>query len=306
MVDVRFIDPGSQMPGPINEDALYFHASTREDFLRQMDNLARQRNRHLFVATDQGHLVAAGVAKVRKVLSTNGDEVGLSKSHARHRLSPTIPPLSVGRWYELAIDPASNEVLAALPATPSDVAELPASSYPIDPFALPSVSLSDAEAFFSNVRRQPHIPFQYPLNGCWARAHEMVRLIERYFDRKPEQVVAKIWNFGTLIVKTDNNPLCIVDWTYHVAPVVRVDEELMVIDPSLFEQPVTVDDWRYKQSDLSRTPVFTSQQAYILNNDNLFVGEREGETEKDLRSLMGDLIAQVLCKGPLPYRCGCR
>jgi hypothetical protein len=308
MVDVTFIPPGSGLPEPTDQDALYFHASTRQEFMRQMDRLAQQRRRDLFVATEKGQLVATGLAKVRKVLSANDHEVELSRSHARHRWSPAVQPLplSVGHWYKLAIDPASNEILAAYEQEPLDIPEPPTSRFPIDPTALPSVSPSDVEAFFSSVRRQPHIPFQYLANGCWARAHEMTRLIEHHFDRNRLPVVAKIWNFGELVVKTDNSPSCTVDWSYHVAPLVRVDSELMVIDPALCERPVTVDDWRGVQSDLSRTPIFTSQQAYIFFEGERFVGETEGKTESDLRVFMGDLISQVLTKGPLPYRCGHR
>ncbi len=307
MVNVKFVDPGYAVPESASENAYYFHPSTRTGFLRQIESLARQKDRRLFVATEQDRLVAVGLTKVRQVLSIDGDEVLLSGSHARHRVNPGVRLLSVGDWYELAIDPASNDILEGFKVTPRVAEKPPISSYPVDPYNLPSVSQSEAEAFFSSVRRQPHIPFQYPSNGCWVRAHEMCRLIERYFDNDPRVVVAKIWNFGKLTVKTDNNPDCLVKWLYHVAPVVKVGEELLVIDPSLFERPMSVDAWRRRQSDLSREPIFTSLRAYeFVINTNSFVEESSGKTQKQLQDFWGDFVSLVFTHGPIPYRCGAK
>ena len=310
-MNVRFVEPGSPLPPPASEGTRYFQASARKHFLRQIESLAQQQNRHLFVASEQGDSYVFGLTKVRRVLAVEGDEVRLSESHARHRLSPGSPPLAVGKWYEMAIDPGSNQILKAFERQPQE--ELPpprTSSFSIDIEALQPVSRYNAEAFFSRARRQPHIPFQYPANGCWARAHEMCRLIERHFDLDPLDVVAKIWNFGDLKVKSDNNPTCLVEWKYHVAPVVNVGTELLVIDPSLFEGPVTIDVWQDRQSELSRDSIFTTRDAYdiggehMLGAEQLFVEEEPEQTAEQLQEFWGDLIALIFCQGPLPYRCG--
>ena len=63
----------------------------------------------------------------------------------------------------------------------------------------------------------PCIPFLYPDDGCWARAHEMCRLMIN-MGLSPR----KVWidhSFGVwLHVNTRNNPQCYVEWGWHVAP----------------------------------------------------------------------------------------
>ena len=95
----------------------------------------------------------------------------------------------------------------------------------------------------------PCIPFMYPDDGCWGRAHEMCRLmIARRL--KPR----KIWIEGSLQTPTRNNPDCYVWWGWHVAPTLCVRQgwfrrQEMVIDPSLFSGPVTAATWKGVQGD---------------------------------------------------------
>ena len=67
----------------------------------------------------------------------------------------------------------------------------------------------------------PCIPFMYPDNGCWARAHEMCRLMLA-LGRAPRKVWIKEGPQGPLRVDTKNNPNCHVQWWYHVAPTLCV------------------------------------------------------------------------------------
>jgi hypothetical protein len=104
----------------------------------------------------------------------------------------------------------------------------------------------------------PCIPFMYPDDGCWGRAHEMRRLMNNMgiYPRK-------IWIFGSLHTPTRNNPNCFVNWGWHVAPTVCVRRmrwwplwwwgQRMVIDPSLFQTPVTETQWISVQGDPSAT-----------------------------------------------------
>ena len=306
MVTVQVVDPAdaSSFPEPANENAYRFHPSTRREFSRQLRLWAAEEGRPLFIASEENHLVAVGLMEPHQVLATRGEEVLLSDSHAIHR---TSAPLRVGTWYDMAIDPASNDILAASEKDSQPVvAPRPISTFPVDLKALQPVLWSDVDAFFSGVQRQPHIPFQYPANYCMARAHEMCRLIEGYFDSNPQDVVVKIWNFGDLVVKTDNNPGCMVKWRYHVAPAIKVDEEqeeFLVIDPALFPQPVQVDQWLRRQSDLQSRHFFTTQQAYDQAGVGLFVGEAPDQTAEQLRKAWGGLISLIYQDGPLPYRC---
>jgi len=313
MIEVSLTEPGAPLPEPTGKDALRFHSSTLRAFSKRLGSLAQQENRNLFVAKEGDSVVAVGLTKKHQVLWRRGDEVRLSDSHARHRVNPRVErvlPLAVGGWYDMAIDPRSSGILEATPTSaPEEEAQRKADKFTIIPSTtLPELSQEAAEAFFASVRRQPHIPFQYTENGCMARAHEMCRLIERHFDLNPGKVVGKIWNFGDLIVKTDNHPDCQVDWLYHVAPVVNLGKErLLVIDPALFEKPVCVAEWRARQTDLSKPFLFTSQEAYDSVESvegDLFVSEGPDQAAQTLQLCWAALIAQVYTEGPLPYRCG--
>lgn len=94
----------------------------------------------------------------------------------------------------------------------------------------------------------PGIPFTYPDDGCWARAHEMARLMIAA-GITPD----KIWNYASagrrLRVSSANKPDCVVEWGWHVAPTLVAGGVTYVIDPALFGGPVTQDTWRSVQGD---------------------------------------------------------
>jgi hypothetical protein len=100
----------------------------------------------------------------------------------------------------------------------------------------------------------PCIPFMYPDDGCWGRAHEMCRLMIE-MGVKPAKVWINAAN-GPLKADTQNNPQCYVQWGWHVAPTICVRRwwwcflwpRRMVIDPSLFEKPVTRPAWKAVQN----------------------------------------------------------
>lgn len=115
----------------------------------------------------------------------------------------------------------------------------------------------------------PCIPFLYPDDGCWARAHEMARLmIAGGFSPR------KVWIRGSLQTPTRNNPACYVWWNWHVAPTLCVrrwrlwfpfpwSTERMVIDPSLFTTPVSVAQWKSVQGDPAATLTYTDASDYL-------------------------------------------
>ena len=109
----------------------------------------------------------------------------------------------------------------------------------------------------------PCIPFLYPDDGCWARAHEMCRLMIN-MGRSPK----KVWIRGGLHVSTKNNPSCGVSWNWHVAPTLCVrgagfpQSQEMVIDPSLFTTPVSKATWKSVQEDPNATLTDSSASQY--------------------------------------------
>jgi len=105
----------------------------------------------------------------------------------------------------------------------------------------------------------PCIPFMFPDDGCWGRAHEMCRLMIN-MGVKP----AKVWIncVGPLLkANTRNNPQCFVQWGWHVAPTICVWRwcwwflwsQEMVVDPSLFTTPVSKATWKGVQQNPNAT-----------------------------------------------------
>lgn len=119
----------------------------------------------------------------------------------------------------------------------------------------------------------PCIPFLYPDDGCWARAHEMARLMIGL-----GHIPRKVWIGGTLTTPTPNNPTCFVQWGWHVAPTLCVSHRRwlwwfgtrMVIDPSMFATPVTVPAWKAAQGDPGASLIHTEWTDYMF-----------GETDPD-------------------------
>jgi Glutaminase len=138
------------------------------------------------------------------------------------------------------------------------------------------------DLFREMAAQQSAIPFDYPDDCCYSRAHEMCRQL-----RARGIPCGKVWNYGSgghehpsLHATTTNHPSGSVTWWYHVAPTVPVQGSDgvvrdMVIDPSLFDHPVTVEEWVRRQQDpQSRTeqtdasPYFRGQGGNPRQCDN--------------------------------------
>jgi hypothetical protein len=145
----------------------------------------------------------------------------------------------------------------------------------------------------------PCIPFLYPDDGCWARAHEMSRLMIN-MGVSP----AKVWIRGNLHVNTRNNPSCFVDWGWHVAPTICVRDRFpfshrAVIDPSLFTTPVTPTTWKSVQGDPGASLTYTSWVQYwpqAGTTDPAFV-----DTNQRLAYYRLQLQLRATQFGPPPY-----
>jgi hypothetical protein len=152
----------------------------------------------------------------------------------------------------------------------------------------------------------PCIPFRYPYDGCFARAHEMCRLMIN-MGLNPR----KVWIKGDLYVETDNDPECHVWWDWHVAPTLCVrgpgflQTQRMVIDPSLFPAPVTEATWKAKQGDPNATLKDTDAYVYFdASTVNLSSDELDptyATTTIDLAYYRLQLQVQAVKFGPPPY-----
>jgi hypothetical protein len=110
-----------------------------------------------------------------------------------------------------------------------------------------TVTMLQVKRIFRWMSGQGDIAFHYPADGCYARAHLMIRRMQ-----KAGYTPFKVWTFQngeSLYVRTSHHPHGYVTWKYHVAPILRVrlpkgKQRWYVIDPSLFSRPVTVAQWR--------------------------------------------------------------
>lgn len=116
-------------------------------------------------------------------------------------------------------------------------------------------TMTEAEAqSFMDQFKKTDIPFDYSPDCCYARARVMCDIMEKQgFESN------KLWSEGNLAArKPDGTPVTFPDkngdpravtWHYHVAPVVDVEQpgggvEKRVLDPSLSDKPLTVDEWK--------------------------------------------------------------
>jgi WXG100 family type VII secretion target len=111
------------------------------------------------------------------------------------------------------------------------------------------VTPEQANKIFEDMSNEPDIAFNYPVDGCYARAHLMAERIGERYETTPK----KVWAFGDLRVPT-SGPYGEIEWGYHVAPVVDVRQPdgsvvPMVIDPSISKKPLTIEEWKGLMND---------------------------------------------------------
>jgi hypothetical protein len=231
-------------------------------------------------------LIPLIVRVIRTADVEEGDlEVDLEISHARHYLRRTNP-----RFEELAAvlrealasgrsilvtetdDHSIIDVREAHGKGPPPLATANSRSVGALAFA-PAVTVTPgvAQQMFNLVAAKtcdpgtvpvPCIPFLYPDDGCWGRAHEMARLIIA-----AGQQPGKVWIYGRLRAATRNNPSCAVYWGWHVATTLEVDNgvggaQTYVIDPSLFTSPIPTAQWSAVQGDPNATLVTTADTVF--------------------------------------------
>lgn len=99
------------------------------------------------------------------------------------------------------------------------------------------------------------VPFHYPIDGCYFRAHRMSQLLtekgyasERVFAVTNVDPECANYRLAPESRYAGDREAPRVTWWYHVAPVIRVrvpERGLveMVLDPSLAGGPITIDEW---------------------------------------------------------------
>lgn len=102
------------------------------------------------------------------------------------------------------------------------------------------ISKEKADRIVKELLAMENIPFDYALDGCFARAHKMAYLL----DQK-KIITGKAFIQGRLFASTKYGP---ASWRYHVAPILLVEENgekiPYVIDPSLSDKAIKYEDWK--------------------------------------------------------------
>lgn len=156
-----------------------------------------------------------------------------------------------------------------------------------------------AETCVTGSMTSPCIPYKYPYSGCNVRAHLMCFMM-RAAGATPE----KMWIALGLHAKTSNTPQCEVGWSWHVAPTLQVmqpagDTEKMVIDPSLCEEPVTVDYWKSLQGNPGATLTPAQWDGY----NYLAKGTATWKEANDEMEKYREWLADLWVESPPPYKC---
>jgi hypothetical protein len=116
----------------------------------------------------------------------------------------------------------------------------------------------------------------------------------------------KVWIDGNLHVVSANQPTCNVFWGWHVAPTLQVTTfngvETWVIDPSLFQGPVSQATWKGIQGDPSATLTPTPATTYIRPPFSPLTDPTYTQTNIDLATYRNRLrLRSAGADGPPPY-----
>jgi hypothetical protein len=315
----------------VNLDPANSRSAPYAGILDQLHNMRRPAYIEFDAATRRITLLLIPlVSRVLNIAAAAEDvTVELELSHARHLLRRANPYF--GEFLAVLRDAQANQTWVAVTDDKQEIIDArpfaaPASKLPPQPlepkstgfdalidwlrrlfWCLRCVSAKRAQEMFDLVAAQscdpktvpaPCIPFLYPDNGCWARAHEMCRLMIAA-GVQPK----KVWSSGLLHAKTRNNPKCFVDWAWHVAPTLCVRTSLYfivedrVIDPSLFTAPVSKQTWKDVQS----------KTAQLMDSDwTLYLRPAETDpgffkTQSDLYYYRAQLKLRSINDGAPPY-----
>lgn len=304
---------------------LHFDHPRAAVWARMLDYL-QQNNRPVYVELDYDTDVITKlcIPIKAKVLDMLAEEevvyVGLDTSHARHYLRRNLPDFE--KFLNLLQDSKDTDSEILITSTNHefeiiDVRAVPPSfgndgppEPPPPPVPDPPVTLQRATDLLNMFKAEtctpcssasPCIPFKYPYDGCWIRAHLMC-----YQMIAEGETPEKVWiGYGGLTALSSNVPECQVGWSWHVAPTLMVSQTSgpdikMVIDPSLSDTPLTLADWKALMNKPAATLTETSWDGYnylALNTRSEAGANTDMET---YRMYLDDLCAEY---GSSPYVC---
>ncbi len=130
-------------------------------------------------------------------------------------------------------------------------------------------SLAELKEEFKKLASDPEVPFEYIVDGCYARAHHMCETMmkDNINCGKMFVMIENLYGGGMLTAK---NKFMNAEWWYHVAPITFAKDsktekiEGYIIDPSMADHPLKAEEWigmmRSKdlkiKVDITRAPQF--------------------------------------------------
>lgn len=287
-----------------------------------------QVNRPVFVEIDEetGVITNLLIPRVFRVERLDTDEQGnlhvrFFQSMAVHAVLKTDPNFdAIRNSLQAALADSSERMITSTlddleiidvrepPPNPGGSGETP----PPDPD--PPVSPERAAEIFTDMNAQTCapcnpssdcIPFLYPDDGCWIRAHLMAYDMRAY---SPPEDPEKIYIQGDLDPFVPNHPDCRLPWGWgwHIAPTLTVTlptgDERRVIDPSLASTPISESDWvNLNNSSIPPTVAILPWTHYNPKIPNDTATEAQANT--DMQYYRNALKTRCLTFGPPPYGC---
>jgi hypothetical protein len=183
--------------------------------------------------------------QLRVRLDSSAQALTLSTAAERGRIHALLKTAASNRDVLMVVANSSSQIVDA-DLAPADAHHLaptfgPDGAEPLSRVPVTKVSASQLSQVFEIATETACaippsgncIPFNYPVDGCHARAHKVCRLLATEgFE------AGKLWLFGFMGPRTTNHETCEVPWSAHVAPYVRRQGQsgrasVRVVDPTV-------------------------------------------------------------------------
>ena len=134
------------------------------------------------------------------------------------------------------------------------------------PTAQPA-SIDFLSSHFQIWKMDPRLRYDYVFDGCFARSHLVASALQQ-----KNIIVGKVWLHGFNLKPIQQNLTDFSGWYYHVAVVVLAeDQKIYVIDPGLFNQPVSVLEWVEKIKGPNKNILWTQNIDQVKASKNMEV-----------------------------------
>jgi hypothetical protein len=119
----------------------------------------------------------------------------------------------------------------------------------------------------------------YPRDGCYARADHVNRVLRE----SGYQELGKIFVFGHLRLNTKYEKSGWVYWWYHVAPAIRIDNQVLVFDPAVDSRgPLTFATWIARISRDTRDVKISVCDGNAYSPDGICMGSKSNHEDESM------------------------